>query len=381
MTPSCQPSSEDVPRRAASPRPRLDGRHRLADDSLLDGLPRAVQVLELPASSRAVGSFVGEQQLERSRPPETPAALMRGARRNPTEVARRRRVDSRARIRHPARDGSSRPARGARPPRTRGSLGERADVSDRRQRYEVEETSDGRVVVSEQRTGQRVHDPGPAQVDARIRGRPGGDDGAVRQRLSRAVVVGDDDVQAELLRPTHLVDRSDAAIDGEHEVDAVLGEALDRLGCEAVSLLEATRQPPLHVRAELPQHEHRNGRRGDPVDVVVAVDADALSRRDRGADPSTATTMSPSVCGSCAGGSAARNPRAASGSSSPRRTSTVAVVSLTPSSSASASTRLQSHGRVVQRPSCIAARRYGRDRTASHRGGALKRPKLSIING
>src|SRR6478735_350436 len=91
---------------------------------------------------------------------------------------------------------------------------------------------------------------------------------------------------------------------------------------------------------------------------------------------STATAMSPSVCGSWAGGSEARNPLAASGSSRPRRTSAVAVVSLTPSSSASASTRLQSHGRVVQRPSCIAARRYGRDRTASHTTRCARNAKI-----
>src|SRR5215217_7022282 len=58
---------------------------------------------------------------------------------------------------------------------------------------------------------------------------------------------------------------------------------------------------------------------------------------------STAARMSPSRNGSCSGSSAARNARAASASPYPRRTSTAARTSLTPSSEASASTSARSH--------------------------------------
>ena len=99
------------------------------------------------------------------------------------------------------------------------------------------------------------------------------------------MVVGDDHLEAERLRLGDLLDGGDAAVDGEHEPAAVVGEPLERLPRDAVALLEAARQVPLDLRAELA--ERQDGERGgaDPVDVVVAVDADALAGGDRGADP------------------------------------------------------------------------------------------------
>jgi hypothetical protein len=41
---------------------------------------------------------------------------------------------------------------------------------------------------------------------------------------------------------------------------------------------------PLDLGTELTQHEDRQHRCADAVDVVVAVDADALAGRDRGVD-------------------------------------------------------------------------------------------------
>ena len=98
------------------------------------------------------------------------------------------------------------------------------------------------------------------------------------------MVVGDDDVDAELAGPRDLRDGGDAAVDGDDEIDPVGRELLDRLEREAVALVEPARQAPVDRRAELPQDEDADGGRGDPVDVVVAVHADALSRGDRGAD-------------------------------------------------------------------------------------------------
>ena len=57
------------------------------------------------------------------------------------------------------------------------------------------------------------------------------------------------------------------------------------LAADAVALVEAARQMPLDVRPELPQHEHREHRGADPVDVVVAVDADPFPGGDRRANP------------------------------------------------------------------------------------------------
>src|SRR5437764_6617726 len=69
---------------------------------------------------------------------------------------------------------------------------------------------------------------------------------------------------------------------------------------------------------------------------------------------STAPAVSPSKNGSCSGCSPARKARASSGSPYPRRTSTLAVISLTPSAWASSLDFRCGHGRIVQVPCCIA---------------------------
>ena len=57
---------------------------------------------------------------------------------------------------------------------------------------------------AEERPRERVDDPGATEIGARIVRGSGRDDGAVGQRLSGPVVIRDDHVQAELLRPRHL---------------------------------------------------------------------------------------------------------------------------------------------------------------------------------
>ena len=98
-------------------------------------------------------------------------------------------------------------------------------------------------------------------------------------------MVGDDHVQPQRLRAGDLLDGGDPAVDREHELAALVGEPLDRLPRDAVALVEAAREVPVDVRAELAQTGDRERRGADAVDVVVAVDADPLARRDRGADP------------------------------------------------------------------------------------------------
>ena len=143
----------------------------------------------VPASSRASrASSVSSSSSARSGRPSLPAALIRGASRNPTAVASTvAGIDARGRASAPeARVGSSARARGARRQRARGSrrrAGRRRRSSPaRRGRGCVR----GRVVVSEQRTGERVDDARAAELDARIVRRPRRDDRAVRQRLARA---------------------------------------------------------------------------------------------------------------------------------------------------------------------------------------------------
>ena len=94
------------------------------------------------------------------------------------------------------------------------------------------------------------------------------------------MVIGDDDVETELARPAHFLDRGDPAVDREDEPATFRGESFERLAADAVALVEAARQMPLDVGSELAQDEHRKDGCADPVDVVVAVDADPLAGRD-----------------------------------------------------------------------------------------------------
>ncbi len=80
--------------------------------------------------------------------------------------------------------------------------------------------------------------------------------------------------------------RSDPAVDGEDELDAVFREARDRcVGRDAVAFLEPAREVPDDVGAELSQRQRRKCCRADAVDVVVAVHADPLAPLDGCAQP------------------------------------------------------------------------------------------------
>jgi hypothetical protein len=132
-------------------------------------------------------------------------------------------------------------------------------------------------IHAEQCLAELERDAGSAELLRR-------DDGAVRQLVAGAVVVGDDHVQAELARAANLVDRRDPAVDGQHQPAPFLRQPLERVAADAVAFVEAARQVPFDLGAELPQDEHGQDRGADAVDVVVAVDADPLPGRDGRAD-------------------------------------------------------------------------------------------------
>ena len=137
---------------------------------------------------------------------------------------------------------------------------------------------------AEQRLRELPDDPGPAQPDERVVALQRRDDGTRRKGVPRPVVVGDDDGQTERPGKLDLGDGRDPAVDGQDEVEALLGEAGQCLAVEAVPLLEARRQMPGDVGPHLAQQQDGQRRRADPVGVVVAVDADALARLDRGTE-------------------------------------------------------------------------------------------------
>ena len=194
---------------------RVDERCGLAQDSVLDRLPVAVQPSSSPARRLASSSSsVSMSSSAMSGRQRRPAALILGAR----AESDRPRVDGGVHTRAP-HERLERPAacRRAQPGRRERTVlvHERDDVGDRRERDEVEvalESPDRR------REGlvELAHDAGAAELGKRVRRRPGRNDRTVRQRFARAMVVGDDDLEAQALRLRHL-DRGDAAADGEHE--------------------------------------------------------------------------------------------------------------------------------------------------------------------
>ena len=98
------------------------------------------------------------------------------------------------------------------------------------------------------------------------------------------MVVGDDHVEPRRLRLGDLRHGRDSAVHGHDEPAVLARKARQRLASDPVALLEAARQMPFDVRAELAEDQHSERGGADPVDVVVAVDADPLAGRDRRAD-------------------------------------------------------------------------------------------------
>ena len=163
--------------------------------------------------------------------------------------------------------------------RQRAVLAEqRDDVGDRRERDEIELTAQDVGVGAEQRLAELERHARAAELLRRHHR-------TVGQLFAGTVMVGDDDVEPELPRAPNLIDGGDAAVDREHEPAAFPGEALERVAADAVALVEAARQMPLHDAAEGTQDTDGDHCRADAVDVVVAVHADPLTGRDRRANP------------------------------------------------------------------------------------------------
>ena len=216
-----------------------------------------------------------------------PAALIRGASRKPTAPGvDDGGIDARApheRLQPRAARAGERAQPGG---RERAVLvHERDDVGDRRERDEVEAAPQRRMLGAEKRLPELVARPRPAELGERVRRTASSRRSGSRGGVARAVMVGDDDLEPARPRLGDLLDRGDPAVDREHEPDALVGEPRERVAGHAVALLEAAREVPDDVRAELAEDEHGERGRADAVDVVVAVHADPRPVGDGRADP------------------------------------------------------------------------------------------------
>ena len=263
-----------------------------------------------------------------------PAALIRGARRKPSVAGvDARRVDLRD-LHERAQPGLRRAGERLQPRAHEAAVLalERDDVGDGGERDEVE------VLVGlggiaprggEQRAGELVRDAGRAQLRARVAAERRVHDRRVGQRAvgARRVVVGDHDVHA---RARAAAATSSTAVIAQSAVTSSLVPfAASRstvCGVQPVAVLEAARQVEVDRGAEPAQHADEDRRRADAVDVVVAVDGDRRRRPRRGAgSASTAVVDAVEQRDVVRLVARASHARAASGSASPRRTSTCAT--------------------------------------------------------
>ena len=105
------------------------------------------------------------------------------------------------------------------------------------------------------------------------------------QRAVRFVVIGDDQVDAQLTRAERRLGAADPAVHRHNERDAVLMEPVDCGRLQPVAVAQPLGDE-VHDRSaehfERPSEDHR---RRDAVDVVVTVDRDALAARERQLEP------------------------------------------------------------------------------------------------
>ena len=73
------------------------------------------------------------------------------------------------------------------------------------------------------------------------------------------VVVGHDEINAELARERGLLHRGDAAVDAHDDLRTVRRELPQRHSIEPVAFLVAVRDVGTHHEAELPEGAHEDG--------------------------------------------------------------------------------------------------------------------------
>ncbi len=354
-----------APRATSRPAPPPRGRCAPRRPAARGSAPRASFASRRASSASSVSSSSSAARGW----PRRPAALMRGPSRKPHAPASTVAGSTPA-----ARMSACRPGfcvrASARSPAiasARFSSSERNDVGDRGERDQVEMPPRHVGVDAEERLAELVDDAGAAELGERIVGRPRCDDRAIGQRPSpgrwwSVTITSSPRAFASATSATAVMPQSTVSTRPQPSS----ASRAERRARDAVALVEAAREVPVDVGAELAQQQHRERRRRDAVDVVVAVHADAAAVGDRGPD---ALAREPHVAereGIVTRVSRPRGtPAPASGSVVPRRTRTLAVSSLMPSASASSDCVRCGHGRIVQVPSFIVEITVRRRRTAS----------------
>ncbi len=106
----------------------------------------------------------------------------------------------------------------------------------------------------------------------------------VRQFGVGLVVIGDDQIHAQLARAPRRFRAADSAVHGHDQADPVRVQPLHRDRLQTVAVLQPLGDEMRHLAAEQLNRAPQDDRGRDAIDVVVAVDGDALLAGDRGED-------------------------------------------------------------------------------------------------
>ncbi len=98
-------------------------------------------------------------------------------------------------------------------------------------------------------------------------------------------MIGDDEVDVQVARALRGLGAADAAVDGDDQAHALGVQAVDRRRLQAVAVANPLGDEVDHVPAEHLERAPEDDGRGDPVDVVVAVNRDPLFSCDCLFDP------------------------------------------------------------------------------------------------
>ena len=101
-----------------------------------------------------------------------------------------------------------------------------------------------------------------------------------RHAAAQFVVIGDDEIQADVARVLRFGNRARAAIHGNRQAHAIRLQFVERPGVQAIAFLKAVRDVDTAVCAQRGQHflQQRTGRH--TIAIVIAVDGDGLTAAD-----------------------------------------------------------------------------------------------------
>ncbi len=101
-----------------------------------------------------------------------------------------------------------------------------------------------------------------------------------RERLGELglhrVVVGDDQVEPDLAAEARLLDRRDAVVDRDDDLDPLLLGAAEAVDLETVAILHAIGDMHRDLGPERAEDVEKHGRAGVSVDVVIGVEEDRI---------------------------------------------------------------------------------------------------------